>query len=87
MYPLNEGDSLAKVTRYELARGDDGITIEVRWYLGGPEAGTYTAAPLDLEGFHVSPALWGEGGTETAALRACLEKIRHLSPSRVRAYP
>mgnify|MGYP001266360335 CR=1 FL=1 len=88
MYPINAEDTLTRVTRYDLSRGDCTLTIEVFFELAGPNPGRWQACPLHKSGaFHVSAALWGEGDSEAAALRDCLGKIRHLPIPDIHAHP
>lgn len=88
MYPVNNEDSLSKITRYELSRGNNALTIEIFFHLCGHKSGSWEACPVHKDGgFHVSPELWGCGDSEGAALRECLQKIRNLSINEVHDYP
>ncbi|MDZ4185772.1 MAG: hypothetical protein U1D97_12425 [Desulfuromonadales bacterium] len=88
MYPVQSGDKLYRVTRYDLQRGGFIVMIELRFYLSGPQQGLYVAAPLyKIEDYPVSESLWGKAATEGAALHECLQKIKHLSAQEIYSFP
>ncbi len=86
IFPTRVGDTLNKMTIYELCRDYRSIKIEIRFGLVGPEAGKYSATPI-VKDDYASDQLWGYGDTEQAALRDCLTKIQHLSAPEMESHP
>lgn len=83
MFPVNDNDSLSRVTTYELMRGNDTIAIRVEYCLVGAMAGIFSAFPYAGDDV-LSDDFWGDGDSEQAALRDCLAKIHNLAPQQIR---
>jgi len=77
---LEEQESCARVTEYELQRHDDKVLIAVYKAVSGPIMEGYVAMPKTHRLRYVA---WdhfaGRGTSETTALRDCLLRIRGKS--------
>lgn len=78
MYPVNEGDKLVKVSRYELLREGKCLDIVVSHSLAGFNAGKFEAVIL-CDGCSLSDEFWCVSTSEGSALRECLLLIQGLS--------
>jgi hypothetical protein len=76
--PLNSGDILTRVTKYNLIRSERMLYIDVHEALAGKLAGKFVAVP-NLINIVAVQAYQGTGETEKEALRDCLEKIRDVA--------
>ena len=75
MPPLNEGDILTKMVRYNLIRNERLIYIDVHETKAGKLAGKYVAVP-NLVNIIAKQEFQGTGETESEALENCLQKIK-----------
>lgn len=78
MYPVQVGDLLFRVVRYELWRSNKELIIEVFHCLSGADAGTFQTA-LFCDGAELSKSFLATGKTEVEALRNCLLNLQDLS--------
>ncbi len=76
--PLNSGDILTRVTKYNLIRSERMLYIDVHEALAGKLAGKFVAVP-NLINIVAVQAYQGTGETEKEALGDCLEKIRDVA--------
>jgi hypothetical protein len=79
MYPLDQGNCLSKVTRFELIKNFERFIIDVHFILFGAGRWKYEAFLYDDSGECSSPEFFGYGDIETAALRDVLLKIKAYS--------
>lgn len=77
MFELNEGDILTRVKRYNLIRQQRMIYIDIHETLAGSLAGKYVAVP-NLVNIVAKQQYQGIGESDMAALKDCLEKIKHV---------
>lgn len=76
MFDIDKNDILAKVTRYTLDREDIHININVAEVVAGKSTKKFQAYPVGSVA--IPNKYYGFGGTETEALRECLQKIKHV---------
>jgi len=77
MDALNPGDVLTRTSRYNLIRDSRLVYIDVHERLFGRLAARFVAVP-NLVNIVARQEYQGAGSTEQAALRDCLEKIKHI---------
>jgi hypothetical protein len=75
MLPVNEGDILTKIVRYNLIRNERLIYIDVHETKAGSLAGKFVAVP-NLINIVARQEFQGTGETEAQALENCLQKIK-----------
>jgi len=76
---MNEGDVLAKMSRYVILRAkNDQIEIKVCEVIAGKALNRYVAIP-DLYLTSGKPEFFGAGNSEKEALMDCLRRIRNHS--------
>ena len=78
MLPVNEGDILTKIARYNLIRNQRLIYIDVHETKAGRLAGKFVAVP-NLINIVAKQEFQGTGETEAEALASCLKKIKDLA--------
>jgi hypothetical protein len=76
MQSLHSDDILTRVARYNLIRGGRMLYIDIHETLHGRLAAPFVAVP-NLINIVARQPFQGTGDSEEAALRDCLEKIRH----------
>ncbi|MBE0598312.1 MAG: hypothetical protein IH614_13675 [Desulfuromonadales bacterium] len=79
MLPLDRGQGLSRVTRFELIKEAERFIIEVHFMLFGGGRAKYEAFLYDDQGECSSHELSGSGSSEVEALRDLLLKIRLYS--------
>jgi hypothetical protein len=86
MYPLKQGCGLSRVTKFELIKDAEKFTIEVHFILAGGGGSKYEAFLYDNAGECCSHELFGQGETETEALRDILLKVKAYSAEELDRY-
>ena len=76
--PLNSGDILTRVTKYNLIRSERMLYIDVHEALAGKLAGKFVAVP-NLINIVAMQEYQGTGETEKEALGDCLGKIQDVA--------
>jgi len=78
MVDLNENEVLCRVQRYNLAREEGRLSIDVEETVAGKSPHRYHAVPKLGVGI-ASEDFWGVGETEQAALEDCLRRIKNVA--------
>lgn len=78
LLPLNNGDILTRVTKYNLIRSGRMLYIDVHEALAGKLAGKFVAVP-NLINIVAVQEYQGTGETEKEALGDCLDKIKGVA--------
>jgi len=80
MYPLNDGELLAKTQQYVLIRKDREFTIEVNELISGESSHGYKfqACLIPISNGFVPKEYDGFADTHEKALAECLEKIKNV---------
>jgi hypothetical protein len=76
---LNAGETLSRVARFEVARKQGRILIDLHQVLAGLADARYIAMPYLTFVGHSKVKYYGYGDSEEAALRDCLQKIKGAS--------
>jgi hypothetical protein len=76
---LNTGETLSRVSRYEVARKQGRILIDLHQVLAGFADAKYIAMPYLTFVGHSKVKYYGYGDSEEAALNDCLCKIKDAS--------
>lgn len=77
MYKLNDGETLTKVTKYNLMTSGKSIQIDIHEVITGTLAAKFIAVP-NLVMIIARPEYQGAGDTEELAMQDCLSKIKDV---------
>lgn len=81
MYPVQKGDTLSRITTYELYRDHLPLQIRICFVLAGLNEGKFAAY---IYGHDIAVAgQWAVADTEQAALHECLSKIRRMTRDQI----
>ncbi|MEW5733262.1 MAG: hypothetical protein AB1921_00310 [Thermodesulfobacteriota bacterium] len=78
-FDIQPTDILAKVTRYELMRETDRVSIDLYEIIAGRADAGFVAIPSDATRAWGDQQFWGTGPTAEDALATCLTRIKGVS--------